>query len=71
MVKLDGLRIKVGPRNESYACVPKSECFIKFQEVGVFSYSVYSLLKGHSMAIWYSSKRRVGFMAVRNDLWVI
>ena len=27
--KLDGSRIKVGPRNESYAWVPKSECFIK------------------------------------------
>ena len=62
--KLDGSRIKVGPCNESYTWVPKSERFVKLKEVGVFSYSIYSLLKGHSMAIWYSSKRRAGFMIV-------
>ena len=69
--KLDGPRIKVDPCNESYVWVQKSEFFFKLQEVGVFSYSVYSLLKGHSMASWYSSKRRVGAMIVRNELWVI
>ena len=69
--KLDGPRIKVGRRNESYAWVPKSECFVKLQEAGVFCYSVYFLLKGHPMAIWYNSKRRVGSRANRKELWVI
>ena len=69
--KLDGPSIKGGPHNESYSCVPKSEHFVKLQEVGVFSFSGYSLLKGHSMAIWYSSKHRARFMTIRNELWVI
>ena len=47
--KLDGLRIKVGPRNESYAWVPKSVCFVKLQEVGVLSYFGYSWSKSHLM----------------------
>ena len=69
--KLDGLRIKVGPRNESYAWVPKLERFIKLQEVGGFSYLVYFLLKGHSMAIWYNSKHRASSRAVQKELRVI
>ena len=27
--KLDGPRVKVGPRNETYAWVPKSESFVQ------------------------------------------
>ena len=69
--KLDSPIIKVGLRNESYTWVLKSERFVKLEEVGVFSYSVYFLLKSHSMAIWYSSKRRAGSRAIRNELWVI
>ena len=33
---LVGARSKVGPRNESYAWVPKSVGFVKLREVGVF-----------------------------------
>ena len=33
---LVGAREKVGPRNESYAWVPKSMDFAKLREVGVF-----------------------------------
>ena len=33
---LFGARSKVGPRNESYAWVPKSVGFVKHREVGVF-----------------------------------
>ena len=50
-LKLNGSRIKVGPRNESYAWVPKSEHFVKLQEVGVLSYFGYSLSKGQPMAM--------------------
>ena len=49
--KLDDLRIKVGPCNKSYAWVPKSERFIKIQEIGVLSYFGYSLFKGHPMTM--------------------
>ena len=38
-------RGKVGPRNESYAWVPKSESFVKLQEVGNFPTRVISSLK--------------------------
>ena len=48
--KLDGPRIKVGPRNESYAWVLKSLGLIKLQEVGVLSYFGYSWFKSHLMA---------------------
>ena len=42
--ELDGLRIKVGPHNESYAWVPKSRSFVKLQEVGNFpTWVIYSL----------------------------
>ena len=41
----DGSRIKVGPRNESNACVPKSGSFIKLQEVENFSTRAISSLK--------------------------
>ena len=34
---LDGLRVKVNPRNEGYAWVPKSGSFAKLQEVEKFS----------------------------------
>ena len=33
---LVGVRSKVGPRNETYAWVPKSVGFVKLREVGVF-----------------------------------
>ena len=33
--KLDGPKIKVGPRNDSYAWVPKSKRFVKLKELGV------------------------------------
>ena len=42
---LDGPRIKVGPRNESYAWVPKSGSFVKLQEVGNFLTFIISSLK--------------------------
>ena len=35
--KLNGPRIKVGPCSGSYTWIPKSVCFGKLQEVGVFS----------------------------------
>ena len=43
--KLDGPRIKVDPRNESYAWVPKYGSFVKLQEVGNFPTRVISSLK--------------------------
>ena len=57
--KLDDPRIKVGPRNESYAWVPKSVCCVKLQEVGVLSYFVYSLSKDHSMVMRHSPNRGI------------
>ena len=33
---LDGPRVKVDPRNEGYACIPKSGSFVKLHEVGNF-----------------------------------
>ena len=40
----DGPRVKVSPRNESYAWVPKSRSFDKLQEVGNFpTRIIYSL----------------------------
>ena len=42
---LDGPRIKVDPRNESYAWVPKSGSFIKLQDVGNFPTWIISNLK--------------------------
>ena len=62
--KLDGPRIKVGPRNKSYVWVPKSERFVKLQEVGVLSYFVYSLSKDHSMVKRHSPNRGDGFTRV-------
>ena len=62
--KLDSLRIKVSPRNESYTWVPKSVCFVKLQEVGVLSYFDYSLSKDHSMVMRYSPNRGAGFTIV-------
>ena len=41
----DDRRIKVGPHNESYVWVPKSESFVKLQEVGKFRTRVTSSLK--------------------------
>ena len=41
----DGLRIKVCPRNESYAWVPKYGSFVKLQEVENFPTRVISSLK--------------------------
>ena len=49
--RLDGPRIKVGPHNEIYAWVPKSECFVKLKKVAVLFYFGYSLSKGHPMAM--------------------
>ena len=43
--KLDGPRIKFGPRNKSYTWVPKSGSFVKFQEVGNFHTWIISSLK--------------------------
>ena len=43
--KLDGLRVKVDPRNESYAWVPKSGSFIKLQEADNFPTWIISSLK--------------------------
>ena len=40
-----GARSKVDPRNEGYAWVPKSESFVKFQEVGNFLTRIFSSLK--------------------------
>ena len=34
--KLDGPRVKVGPRNKRYVWVPKSVSFVKLQEVENF-----------------------------------
>ena len=42
---LNGLRIKVDPRNEGYAWVPKSGSFVKLQEVGNFPTWILSSLK--------------------------
>ena len=44
-LKLDGPRIKVGPRNESYAWVQKSRTFVKLQEVRNFPTRVIFNLK--------------------------
>ena len=44
-LKLDGLRIKVGPRNESYAWVPKSGSFVNLQDVRNFHTRVIFNLK--------------------------
>ena len=54
----------VSPRNESYAWVPKSEGFVKLQEVGVLSYFGYSLSKGHSMAMRHTPNHGAGFTIV-------
>ena len=35
-LNLDGPRVKVDPRNEGYAWVPKFGSFVKLQEVGNF-----------------------------------
>ena len=43
--KVDGPRIKVGPRNEGYAWVPKLESFVKLQEVRNFPTQVISNIK--------------------------
>ena len=43
--KLDDPRIKVGPRNKSYAWVPKSVGFVELQEVGNFPTLVISSIK--------------------------
>ena len=43
--KLDGLRVKVDSRNESYAWVLKSKSFVKLQEVGNFPTLIISSLK--------------------------
>ena len=42
---LDGLRVKVDPRIESYAWVPKSGSFVKLQEVKNFPIWIISSLK--------------------------
>ena len=41
-------RSKVDPHYKSYALVPVLWSFDKLQEVGVFSYLIYSLAKNHS-----------------------
>ena len=61
---VEARRSEVGPRNESYAWVPKSLCFIKLQEVGVLSYFDYSLSKDHSMVIRYSPNCGASFTIV-------
>ena len=43
--KLNGSRIKVGQRNESYVWVPKSGSFLKLQEVENFPTRVFSSIK--------------------------
>ena len=59
--KLDSPRIKICPRNENYAWVPKSGSFVKLQEVGNFPTRVISNLKaikwhkfslGSGLVVW-------------------
>ena len=49
--ELDSPRPKVGPRNESYAWVPKSEFFVEAPRGRGFSYIGYFLPSGHVRAI--------------------